>query len=83
MANEKWKLMKKAELLTRIEKLAQKIVFVTYEIKRFGPYKVRRGFKVFYNERNGMIRHWHKMALRSLGATRKKIYRLKAELDSL
>lgn len=73
----------KLELQKRLAALGDKIVHLTYEIKRFGPRQTRRGFRVFYYPRNGMIRNWYDMAIRSLIATRKKVYKLKQELDSL
>lgn len=77
MEMEKAKALKRLELKKRIEALAHKLTETTLEAKRFGPRKTKRF------SRNGMQKHQHRMALMSLTATRKKIYKLKAELDSL
>lgn len=78
-----WKDSKSLELKRRIGALANKLVILTHEVRKFGPHKVRKGFKFYYMERNGIIRHWHKMALVSIAATRKKIQKLKDEMANL
>ena len=74
---------RKKSIKEKIERLANKLVNVTSDIKRWGPKKSRRGLKVVYGERNGMIRHWEKMARVSLRATRKQIYLLQDEYKNL
>jgi hypothetical protein len=80
---EAWKDSKSLELRRRIGALANKLVLLAQDVRKFGPHKVRKGFKFEYMERNGMIRHWHKMAKVSMVATRKKIQKLKDEMAKL
>ena len=78
-----WKDSKSLELKRRIAALGNKLVLLTADLRKFGPYKQRVGFKIFYASRNGMIRHWYKMTLRSIAATKKKIQKLKDEMQAL
>lgn len=81
---KRWKTSKKAELQTRITKLASKIVLITNEIQSLAPAVVRRGIKkVGFKYSSKFSKHWYKMAKRSLMAHRKKIYRLQHELRVL
>lgn len=70
-------------LKNRIGRLSDKIIYRTEEIRKFGPKKFMRKLKTVYLERSGMVRHWHRMAEISLRQTRKKLYKLKNQLDSL
>lgn len=74
---------KKAEIAERIQRLSLKLGHVTAEARNFGPKLVRRGLKVYGLPRHGMIKMWHRNALISMRQIRKKIYKLKAELDKL
>lgn len=78
-----WAEQKKKTNKEKIERLAQKIIHLTTEIKRWGPKKRRYGMKFICAPRAGWIRHLERMARLSLRATRKQIYRLQDELKTL
>lgn len=78
-----WIAQKKQEIKKRIGNLAYKLTLVTGEAQKFGPKKYRKGLKIISASRPKMFKHWHLMALRSLAATRRQIYRLEKELKDL
>lgn len=80
---ETWKQQRKKSIKEKVVKLTSKIIYLTGEVKRFGPRLRRRGMGTYYQERNGMIRNWHRGARLSLMATRKKIYSLQKEEKAL
>lgn len=78
-----WKPAKEKELKMRIEKLALKLVWITNNVKAWGPRRAGTVLKGYWISRTKIMKTRHKMAVRSLIATRKKIYRLQAELKAL
>lgn len=75
--------LKAKELKVRIAKLADKLVGLASDLNKFGPKKVREGLEIVGTARNGIFRHWHKMTLVSIRATRKKLAKLQEELKQL
>ncbi len=69
--SENWKKQKKLELKSRIERLAKKIPGISRDIKRWESCRGRAYEALARNERI------------SLRQTRKKIYKLEAELKEL
>lgn len=64
-----------------IKKYANKIIETSREAVQFGRVHPKRGITGWKN--SGVIRHWGKMAKKSILATRKKIDKLQEELKSL
>lgn len=79
-----WREAKKRELKERIERLANKLVVITDDIVRYGKRSKRflRG-RTGFEKRNGMLRMLYWNSKISLRQTRKKIYKLEAELKAL
>lgn len=68
---DKWKETRKRQIKEQIEKLADKLSHIAMDLRKYSD---RRG---------GIIKHYKKMAFRSLIATRKKVYKLQEELRRL
>lgn len=73
---------RKKVIKAQMKRLADKVVLTTNEMKKFSPKKLSIRKNAFA-PRPSFFKNWCDMARISLICTRKKIYRLKAELERL